>query len=304
MKKSFIVFLYIGLLVGCAKTKPEVIPSLTPQPSPIQTQTSEPMPTSTRTIKPSPSPEPECVAVSGHIEESNYPGVVVEGYIPLRMYLPPCYKEEALHYPILYVLHGYPMDEMHWDELGIVQVVEQGIQDGRWEPFLIAMPRIPDPLNTQSDGGPDSYEEEMLAGLVPYVEGNYRTVGSRGYHAIAGVSRGGVWALEIGLRNTDWFDIVVSLSPALHVNRARPAYDPYYLIQTIEDLPKHIFLSAAENEGAFRTKTEELSDLMDTIGIPHTYLLTEGVHEDATWMAIMDEVILFITQAWDKPQEN
>jgi len=302
--KKIVPFVFCSfLLIGCVRATPEVSSSSTPELSPTLTQTLEPKPTPTITVTPFPSPEPECGAVSGHIDETSYPGVLVDGDVPVRVYLPPCYETEIRRYPILYVLHGYPMDEMHWEELGIVEVVQDGILEGRWEPFLIVMPRIPDPLNTRTDGGPGSYEEEMLSGLVPYVEGKYRTIGTKNNHAIAGVSRGGVWALEIGLRNADFFDIVAASSPALHVNQARPAYDPFNLVRTLDELPGYIFLSAAESEGGFRTKTEELSQLMEALGISHTYLLTPGVHEDSTWKAIMRDLVVFISTAWERPQK-
>jgi enterochelin esterase-like enzyme len=298
--RTFWTFVFLSaLMVSCVKATPEVIPSNTPVLSPTLRQTVKPEPTSTLTVTPSPSSEPKCDALTGHIEETSYRGVLVEGDVPVRVYLPPCYETEGQRYSVLYVLHGYPLDEKHWEDLGIIQIVEEGFREGNWKPFLIVMPRIPDPVNTKSDGGPGSYEEEMLSGLVPYVEGNFRTIGSKSNHAIAGVSRGGVWALEIGLRNADWFDTVAALSPALHVNQPRPAYDPFNLIRSETELPGHIFLSAAESEGGFRTKTEELSQIMEALGIQHTYLLTPGVHEDATWKDIMQDLILFITSAWE-----
>jgi enterochelin esterase-like enzyme len=192
------------------------------------------------------------------------------------------------------------MDETHWESLGIREVAEAGFESGSWGPFIIVMPRIPDPLNTYSDGGPGSYEEEFLSGVLPAIEKEYRVLRSEEGRAIAGVSRGGVWALEIGLRNADVFNTVAALSPALHVNNPRPAYNPFNLIQNVDQLPENIFLSAAEDEGGFRTKTEELSRRMDELGIPHIYLLTDGLHEDSTWMGIMDELITFITASWEK----
>jgi enterochelin esterase-like enzyme len=219
--------------------------------------------------------------------------------IPFLIYLPPCYEDGEAAYAALYLLHGYPMDETHWNGLGIVEVMEAGWRDGSWEPFLLVMPRIPDPLNTRSDGGPGSYEQEMLEGLVPYIENTYRVNGEEGNRALAGVSRGGVWALEIGFRNPNVFCTVAALSPALHVNNPRPAYDPFHLVKSVENLPTNIFISAAQDEGGFRTKTEELVSLLQTLEVPHTYLLTTGVHEDATWMAIMGDLVEFITRSWD-----
>ena len=298
MRSLWIFILCSLLLASCAEPTPEAIIASTPASSHTPRPTIEHLPTSTITATLTPSPEPKCEPESGLIEETGYPGVLVEFEVPVRVYLPPCYETSGDRYPVLYLLHGYPMDELHWDDLGVVQVVEEGIASNQWGPFLMVMPKIPDPLNTQSDGGPGSYEEEMLSGLIPFVEGNYRTIGSKRFHALAGVSRGGVWALEIGLRNFDWFDSIAALSPALHVNRARPAYDPFNLIRTSKEFPTNIFLSAAESEGGFRTKTEELSQLMEAFEIQHTYLLTPGVHEDATWKAIMLDFVSFIVSSW------
>jgi enterochelin esterase-like enzyme len=192
------------------------------------------------------------------------------------------------------------MDELHWESLGVIEVAEEGFENGIWDPFLIIMPRIPDPLNTHSDGGPGSYEEELRLGLIPAIEKDYRVLATGHDRAIAGVSRGGVWALEIGFRNADIFNTVAALSPALHVNNPRPAYNPFNLIQNVEELPENIFLSAAKDEGGFRTKTEELSSRMQALGINHTYLLTDGIHEDATWIAIMEDLVKFVTASWEK----
>jgi enterochelin esterase-like enzyme len=301
VKLQRLLVLWLLFSVGCVAETPietEGNPVRTPISLPSLTSTS--IPTATETALPTPSPTPVCTETYGQIEEITYSGYVVEGEIPVRIYLPPCYSSTTDFYPSLYVLHGYPMDELHWESLGVVEVVEAGFVKEIWEPFLIFMPRIPDPLNTHSDGGPGSYEEELLLGLIPAVEKMYRVLGTEHDRAIAGVSRGGVWALEIGFRNADIFNTVAALSPALHVNNPRPAYNPFNLIQNVEGLPENIFLSAAEDEGGFRTKTEELSRRMQALGIAHTYLLTEGIHEDATWIAIMEDLLKFVTSSWEK----
>jgi enterochelin esterase-like enzyme len=294
---------------GCRAGRPvsTEIPALSHEPSATRTPIVLPLassptypPPSMPVSSPTPTSTPMCAESSGHTDNITYSSFVLEGEIPVTVYLPPCYKFTEEPYPVLYVLHGYPMDETHWETLGIRQIAETGIERGSWKPFIIVMPRIPDPLNTHSDGGPGSYEEEFLSALLPTIEQEYRVLRTEQGRAIAGVSRGGVWALEIGLRNADVFNTVAALSPALHVNNPRPAYNPFNLIQNVDQLPENIFLSAAEDEGGFRTKTEELSHRMEELGIPHTYLLTDGLHEDSTWMGIMDELITFITASWER----
>jgi enterochelin esterase-like enzyme len=121
-------------------------------------------------------------------------------------------------------LHGKPFDEAHWDDLGLDEAAEAGIVAGEWSPLLLVMPHVPEPLFSQTDGGPGSYEQELLEGLLPAIGSRYPIDHAR--LAISGISRGGVWALEIGLRHPETFGIVASLSPALALNRARPQYDP------------------------------------------------------------------------------
>ncbi len=259
--------------------------------------TRTPSPTSTSFITPTPGCEEEV----GRLERTSYPGSIASGDISVIVYVPPCYDFSDDDYPVLYVLHGYPLDETHWIDLGVDGVAESGISEGLWGPFLIVLPLIPDPLNTHSDGGPGSYEEEFMKGLVPFIEEGYRTGDTPQQRALAGVSRGGVWALEIGFRNPDYFGIVAALSPALHVNQARPAYDPFQIVRIADVLPEKIFLSAGSDEGGFLIKTEELVQLLQSEGIPHTYLRTTGAHVDSTWQGVMQDLLLFVTESWQHP---
>jgi enterochelin esterase-like enzyme len=193
------------------------------------------------------------------------------------------------------VLHGYPLDENHWLELGIIETVEEGYSTGRWPHFVIVLPQIPEDLNVSTDGGEGSYEQEFIEGLMPYILDSFRIQLGAESTRLAGVSRGGVWSLEIGLRNADVFGTVASLSPALHVNHPRPAYDPFSLVRDPNNRPNRLFLSVGTDEDGFYEKTVEFVQLLDSQEIPHTFLETPGRHENSTWLAIMEDLVAFIT---------
>jgi enterochelin esterase-like enzyme len=239
-----------------------------------------------------------CLETEGKLEQTLYPSAVLQTEIPIHIYLPPCYESMGEHYPVLYALHGYPFDETHWQDLEVIQDLEEGLARGFWEPFIVVMPFLPEQLNVNTDGGPGSYEQELISGVMPFIEGNYRTKNDFTSRALAGVSRGGIWALEIGLRHGDLFGTMIVLSPALHVNRPRLDYDPFQLIKSSTVIPKHIFLSVGEDEGDFRAKTEEFVLELEANGIEHTFLLGAGIHADPTWIEIMPDVIRFITDTW------
>jgi enterochelin esterase-like enzyme len=291
-------------LAACAVTPAPtgVSPSRTAKPYvPTATSTSIP-PTPSAT--PSHTPEPTafvCGEATGHVVESTYPGAVLPKEIPVRVYLPPCYDQLVDSYPSVILLHGKPFTESHWQDLGVVDVVDEGIRQGGWRPFIMIMPLQPEPLFSETDGGPGSYEVELVQGLLPYVEGTFRASRAPRDRAIAGISRGGVWALEIGFRNPQAFGEVAALSPALAMNYARPTYDPLEIAKVgTGTLPGWIFLGSGDVDWA-RTKTVALADALAARGGTPELQIVTGDHISATWQALMPAMFRYLTAAWGSP---
>jgi enterochelin esterase-like enzyme len=218
--------------------------------------------------------------------------------VVLLVYQPPCYDAARVAYPGLFLLHGFPMDERHWVEVGIVAQLEAGLSSGRWPPLLMFMPGVPDELYVRTDGGPGSYEQEFIEGLMPFAAAAYPLEPGRKKPALAGISRGGVWALEIALRHPEEFSAVAAFSPALHVNAARPSYDPFWLVENREPLPESLLLAAGEQEPAFRNRTEALVQALREQGAAPRYLSLEGGHADSTWATGLEPLLDFVTAAW------
>ena len=237
-----------------------------------------------------------CTESSVRLERTSYLGWLAPDLIPVLIYLPPCYDDLDRGYPVLYLLHGKPQEENHWQILGVEAALEEGYGDDTLPPFLVVMPRQPEPLFSSTDGGPGSYEAEFINGLVPFIDRTYRTIAQGDNRGLAGVSRGGVWALEIGLRNTDIIQRVGALSPALNVNYARPEYDPFGLI-LLRDLPATIFLMSGDSDSAYE-KTLELSEALHEAGIEHKYVLESGNHESSTWRGIVSELVHYLAVDW------
>lgn len=261
--------------------------------------------TATRTPFPSPTfpspgvpgPTPTCESDRGRVERIAYPGVALQDEIPVRVYLPPCYDAVRQGYPTLYLLHGKPYNESHWDDLGADEVADAAIMEGAWPPFLIVMPLQPEPLFSSTDGGQGSYEVELLEGLVPFIDRTYHTNPLAEARALAGISRGGVWALEIALRNPDAFGGVAALSPALAVNHPREEFDPFRIVLLGGPHPNKIYLSAGETDWA-RPETERLSQTMTMAGIVHTLVISPGGHDSTYWKSALVPVFDFLVTSW------
>jgi enterochelin esterase-like enzyme len=275
--------------------KATIRPAATPAPE--EPEASSPTPTAGI-----PSPQPTgtpCGEAAGQMLEMTYPGTAVNGEIPLRVYLPPCFSE-GMEYPSIYLLHGSPFDETQWETLGVVRALESGMRGSEWPAVLLVMPLVPEPLFTRSDGGNGSYETEMVEGLVPFIDGHFSTVRDADQRALIGLSRGGVWALEIAFRTPELFNVVVGVSPSLSVNHARPEYDPLQIVQGEEPLPDFILLTGGTGEPGFLQGIEKLVGVLQAEGINHVFMRTSGAHNDEAWMDIVDDVLAFVMEGFQR----
>lgn len=296
---SLLVLAMCILPSGCSPAPGKVSDEVSPKATVPRTAAPAPATATAAAPQASPTTQEDCQEAAGEVRSLNYPGGVFHGDVRLLVYLPPCYSNSDERFPSLYLLHGSPQDEQHWKTLGVIDLVEEGILADKWPPILLILPNQPEPLFTKSDGGPGSYEQEMIDGLVPFIDETYRTIKEPQSRAIAGISRGGVWALEIGLRNPDVFNTVVAVSPSLSVNHPRAPYDPFIIIGGENHLPERIFISGGHGEPSFLEEIELFAQRLTEEGINHTYLLTDGNHTDESWESILPEVIQFFMHCWD-----
>jgi enterochelin esterase-like enzyme len=277
---------------ACGVTPLAPTPGIAPTPNSPLSYTETPIP--------APTPTSDCRALPGRVDSITYPSLLLEEPIPVRVYVPPCHEETEQAFPTLYLLHGYPYDETEWGALGLDLLVAGAVMSGEWPPFLVVMPRVPDPLFRSTDGGPYSYEAELTEGLVSFIDLTYHSDPRPDRRAIAGISRGGVWSLEIGLNNPDVFAAVAAISPALQLNSARKEYDPIYIVRRGEPLPSRIYLLAGDGDWA-REATQDFALLLEGLGVAHEYVVYEGGHDDPSWAPALKPMIAYLIEDWPRP---
>ena len=280
-----------------ATPSPTATQTSTPTSTPGPTDTAEAEPTLTPTTVAPPSPTPYA-ELAGRVEQHTYFSQTTGQEEPYRIYLPPDYDQSDRRYPVLYLIHGWPYDESHWDNLGADEVADSGIQAGAWPPFIIVLPGAdPDGLFINTSGGDHSFEGQVVNDLIPHIDATYRTWAERDGRAIGGISRGGVWSLEIGLRRADLFAAVGGHSPALSLNLASPTYDPFYLLEEPGVAALRIYLDAGDADWA-RESTQALHETLDGHGIAHEFVVHAGGHDDGLWAANVAEYLAFYTAGW------
>jgi len=271
------------------------------------TVTSMPSPTLTATVTPPPTATPEpflCPQLNGTTERGALQSQAMGEEVRFIVHLPPCYSDyPQTGFPVLYLLHGWPLTEAHWMTLGAATVADDWVSRGIAGPFILVLPGASsDGRYVYSSGGDGSFEGMMVNELVPLIDQSYRTVRTPAGRAIGGISRGGVWSLEIALRNQGIFGSVGAHSPALALNNPLPQYDPFLLIR--ESAPQiRIYLDAGDLDWA-RASTLSLFDKLVEVGADVRYDVHTGGHVDDLWKGGILDYMAFYTAIWPTSYES
>jgi S-formylglutathione hydrolase FrmB len=135
----------------------------------------------------------------------------------VRVLLPDGYrKQKPKRYPVLYLLHGAFGNDEDWTRVGEAESITAGRK------VIVVMPDggqggwYTDWVN-RGQGGPPEWETFHIGELIPWIDGRYRTLTSRGDRAIAGLSMGGFGAMSYATRHPDLFSWAGSFSGAVDI---------------------------------------------------------------------------------------
>jgi enterochelin esterase family protein len=138
----------------------------------------------------------------------------------LIVYLPPGYEETGRSYPSVYCLTGFTgRGKMLLNDAAFTpnlpERMDRLINSGAINPMVVVMPDCftyyggSQYINSAATG---NYEDYLVNEIVPYVDENFRTTGSRETRAVMGKSSGGYGSLILGIRHADVFGLVCSTS--------------------------------------------------------------------------------------------
>lgn len=288
--------LWVALTTSCAPTTGHVaqaswpgqapataarVVTVTAVPTVTQTPTAEP----TATITPTSTPVP-CRDTVGEVFSVDIPSTTVWYTIDTQIYLPPCYDSEDRRYPVLYLIHGLNYTDDQWVRLGAPTAADELLADDVIGPMIIVMPR---------DRFDSDFENILLQDVLPYVDANYNTIPDRLARAIGGLSRGGGWALHIGLRHPDLFSRIGGHSPAVSYD------DDGVLVRWVRALPKGeplaLYLDAGQADSSLGS-TMFVDQIFTSAGLDHEIYIRPGAHTEAYWTKWTSDYMRFYGEDW------
>jgi len=244
----------------------------------------------------------------GDVLIKNYFSKVTDAWRMAFIYLPPGYdKNTSTRYPVLYLQHGGGEDQRVWFEMGRTNLIlDNLIAEGKSKPFIVVMetsaatkpgeappqPRraMPAGKKQETQGGQpaerprfrfsfDTYAELMINDLIPFIDGNFRTLSDQGSRAMAGLSMGSMVTTAVALPNLDKFSHIGlfsggTLAPDQISDKSKV---------------KLVFMSYGSRErGSERLK--EAADVLNKAGIKSvSYISPLTAHEWQSWRRSLRE---------------
>ena len=148
----------------------------------------------------------------GEVRTVYYFSNVEKAWRPLMIYTPANYNAVKAPLPVVYIQHGGGEDHRGWMEQGrTAQIMDNLIAKGKARPMVIVSSNSNVRSRNGGFGGGYSWEgmqtfrEELLENIIPFVEKNYKVRKDRKGRAMCGLSMGGGQSFYIGLRDPDVF---------------------------------------------------------------------------------------------------
>ncbi len=241
-------------------------------------------------ISPAASPDISCSEASGVIEpfEISWKDDILTG----RVYLPPCYGlDPDREYPTLYMLHGALATDQEWDDLGLDEVADSLISGGEISPLIIIMPReitwIVLPEN--------QFGDQLIKVIIPWIDSHYQTLEDREYRAVGGMSRGGNWAVRLGLLHWGLFGSIGAHSAPLFIGDLKRVPGWVEIIPSSQ-IPR-ILLDIGRDDNNL-AEADALHESLLDLEIPHDWRISPGLHDENYWRSHLEEYLKWYSAEW------
>jgi enterochelin esterase-like enzyme len=232
-----------------------------------------------------PTPTPACSEHWGTLAQYQIESEALGEKLTYTIYLPACYTaKKAGGYPIIYLLHGQNMDDTSWPSMGVSDQADEKIRNGA-PAFIMVFPYEVhnwDPISESKFG------EAFINDLVPYIESHYDICEKRECQAIGGISRGGGWAMHIGLTNFEKFGAIGGHSMGYFpgdLYRVQNLLAEY----TAPEFPR-IYLDHGDLDG-LGPSIQVYEQNLTATGVAHEYHVSDGSHVEFYWEGQMSNYL-------------
>jgi enterochelin esterase-like enzyme len=147
------------------------------------------------------------------------------------VYTPPNYDRSTAPLPVLYLYHGFWDTRYSWVTEGrLAQILDNLLAEGEAVPMIVVVPEAhalpPEPTPVTSPNfvtnvtpyltrNQQVVDDELFHDIIPFIKAHYTISDEPRERAIAGLSMGGLQAIETGIVHLGYFGWIGAFSPGV-----------------------------------------------------------------------------------------
>ena len=224
----------------------------------------------------------------GTVETVWFTSNVMQNVGRFHLYTPPGYEKMKDKLPVLYLQHGGGDDDAAWVTAGRANfILDNLLAEGKTKPMIVVMPMgHPAPgFHMEPGVDADPYYKQLFTDIMPYVESHYNVSTKPADKAYAGLSMGGLQALNIALFTPEKFSYVLPLSTGYFPEQLKTLESTYSSTlknPAINKLKLFWIAMGGEQDIAYANGKNVLA-LFDKYGINYTTNTYPAAHTFVTW---------------------
>ena len=230
----------------------------------------------------------------GAIAAVYYDSSATGGQRRMHVYTPPGYEIGTARLPVLYLLHGGGDSDDSWGTVGRAgAILDNLIAAGKAVPMLIVMPAghtsTEFRLTPGVRMGHDAFNDDLTKVVLPFIDAHYRTIADRDHRAIAGLSMGGLQALDIALDDSADFAYVGIFSSGWFPNAQKEEEDADVAQYRTSGKPFHLFwVNAGQYDIALQNSDATVA-ILKKAGIDVEQHQSPGFHAWNNWRDYLNQ---------------
>ena len=224
----------------------------------------------------------------GKVETVWFPSAIMNNTGRMHVYTPPGYERMKDKLPVLYLQHGGGDNDAAWTTAGRANfILDNLLAEGKIKPMIVVMPMgHPAPGFHMEPGiDADPYYKQLFTDIIPYVEAHYNASVKKEERAFAGLSMGGIQALNIALFAPEKFGYVQPLSTGYFPQQLKALEEKYsgaLKNPEINKLKLFWIAMGGEKDIAFQNG-KNVNALLDKFGIKYKTADYPAGHTFITW---------------------
>jgi enterochelin esterase-like enzyme len=161
----------------------------------------------------------------GTMRDETYYSTALSKNRRVLVYTPPSYDRSRAPLPVLYLYHGFWDTRYSWVTEGrLAQILDNLLTEGKAVPMIVVVPEahaLPPEVVPVANHiayltkNQFAVDQELFHDLIPFVEAHYNVSEEPRERAIAGLSMGGLQAIETGIVHLGYFQWIGAFSPGV-----------------------------------------------------------------------------------------